>query len=336
MLYKKGDRDDPRNYRPITLLNTDYKIFTVILAARLAKVIHYIASPENTGFVPNRFIVENAHLLKSLQARAEELFANPSPPPHARFGAAFVSLDQEKAFDRASWEYLEVALQDLNFGPFIASCIAIMYNPEVPPTRHLRINGYEGPNFPILSGVAQGDATSPVLYILFTEALTRLINNDTSWSGIPFQIPGSIRRHEHPGISVLAAPNPRRTHSTLVSIKLIQYADDTILCVAFPLVNLPRAFDRVNIYLDATGGKLNVIKCEGFLSGQARESPLRHHSNGYPTVNISSLSVCPTATIFRRPTSGKTLSQKCDHARPLGTRSSPAPPSPGRSLCALS
>ena len=28
MLYKKGGRCDPRNYHPITLLNTDYKIFT--------------------------------------------------------------------------------------------------------------------------------------------------------------------------------------------------------------------------------------------------------------------------------------------------------------------
>ena len=34
-LYKKKERDDPRNYRPITLLNGDYKIFTRVLTRRM-------------------------------------------------------------------------------------------------------------------------------------------------------------------------------------------------------------------------------------------------------------------------------------------------------------
>lgn len=38
-LYKKNDRTDISNYRPITCLNTDYKLFTKILAERFAEVI---------------------------------------------------------------------------------------------------------------------------------------------------------------------------------------------------------------------------------------------------------------------------------------------------------
>jgi len=40
LLFKKKDREDVRNYRPLTMLNTDYKIYTKILANRLKTVVH--------------------------------------------------------------------------------------------------------------------------------------------------------------------------------------------------------------------------------------------------------------------------------------------------------
>ena len=72
VLYKKKDRKDPRNYRPITLLNGDYKILMRVLTARVNKaVVQFVSSPQN-GFVPGGFIVENILLLQMLQAYAEE------------------------------------------------------------------------------------------------------------------------------------------------------------------------------------------------------------------------------------------------------------------------
>lgn len=35
LLYKKGEREDIKNWRPITLLNTDYKIIANVLANRI-------------------------------------------------------------------------------------------------------------------------------------------------------------------------------------------------------------------------------------------------------------------------------------------------------------
>ena len=43
--------------------------------------------------------------------------------------------------------------------------------------------------------------------------------------------------------------------------------------MANPLIGKPRAMYRISRYLSATAGKLNVPKCEGFLTGDARDHP---------------------------------------------------------------
>ena len=63
LLYKKKDRLDPRNYRPLTMLNTDYKIYTKVLANRLKKVVHHFVLEAQKGFVPDAFIAECSMLM---------------------------------------------------------------------------------------------------------------------------------------------------------------------------------------------------------------------------------------------------------------------------------
>ena len=97
MLYKKGDREDPRNYRPITLLNTDYKIFTRVLFKRLLGVVHEFVSETQKGFVPDVLIADATMLLRLVEAYINE-------EPEERKGI-FLFLDMEKAFDRVSYEF---------------------------------------------------------------------------------------------------------------------------------------------------------------------------------------------------------------------------------------
>ena len=54
--FKKGDRLDPRNWRPISLLNVDYKLAARVLAGRLFKVIHLVVADDQTCGVPGRYI----------------------------------------------------------------------------------------------------------------------------------------------------------------------------------------------------------------------------------------------------------------------------------------
>ena len=146
VLYKKKNRDDPRNYRPITLLNGDYKILTRILTRRMNEAVLQFVSPQQNGFVPGGFLPENIMLLKLIQARIEEEDEE----------AMFIFLDMEKAFDRSSWQYLHKALLAIGFDQDFVDYIQLFYSHDTPPSRKLQMNGTLGPSFPLHSGVAQG------------------------------------------------------------------------------------------------------------------------------------------------------------------------------------
>ena len=50
LLYKKGDREDIRNYRPICLLSVLYKLFTKIILARICRTLDEDQPQEQAGF----------------------------------------------------------------------------------------------------------------------------------------------------------------------------------------------------------------------------------------------------------------------------------------------
>ena len=54
MIYKKGNRNDLENWRPISLLNADYKIITKALTNRLKKVIGSIIHPDQSCSIRHR------------------------------------------------------------------------------------------------------------------------------------------------------------------------------------------------------------------------------------------------------------------------------------------
>ena len=61
--HKKGEKNVLQNYRPISLMNTDYKIITIIFAERLQKIIHKQIGNEQTAYIKGQFIGTNARLI---------------------------------------------------------------------------------------------------------------------------------------------------------------------------------------------------------------------------------------------------------------------------------
>lgn len=95
-LYKKNERMDIANYRPITCLNTDYKIFTKALMNCLSKIIANLIHPSQAGFIPRRSIAEQTKLICMMIHYAEAKEIN----------GLIVALDQEKVYDKIDHDYL--------------------------------------------------------------------------------------------------------------------------------------------------------------------------------------------------------------------------------------
>ena len=86
-----------KNWRPITLLNCDYKIATKCIASRIKKVLPKLINNDQTGFMKNRFIGENIRLIDSIinYTNAEQI------------EGLLLFIDFEKAFDSIEWSFIE-------------------------------------------------------------------------------------------------------------------------------------------------------------------------------------------------------------------------------------
>ena len=86
-----------KNWRPITLLNCDYKIATKSIASRIGKVLPKIINNDQTGFLKGRFIGENIILIDSIINYTNT----------AKIPGLLLFVDFEKAFDSIEWSFIE-------------------------------------------------------------------------------------------------------------------------------------------------------------------------------------------------------------------------------------
>ena len=71
-VYKKGDRLNCNNYRPITLLNTPHKIFAVLLNKRLIEKIENKLEDNQMRFRPNRSTIDNIFIVRQIFEKSHE------------------------------------------------------------------------------------------------------------------------------------------------------------------------------------------------------------------------------------------------------------------------
>ncbi|KAL4856066.1 Transposon TX1 uncharacterized protein [Chlorella vulgaris] len=162
VIYKSGDRSEPTNYRPITLLCTDYRLFTKVLALRLNPCLDSIIDREQAAFVPGRHIGENIMALQCL--------------PHLLRGTAasavVVFCDFRKAYDTIDREFLFSAMDALGVGAGFLTLTRLL----LADTRsRAMVNGFTSTPAAFLAGVRQGCPLAPLLYLFIAQALLRLL-----------------------------------------------------------------------------------------------------------------------------------------------------------------
>ncbi|KAG1305043.1 hypothetical protein G6F64_008697 [Rhizopus arrhizus] len=233
LLPKKGDLSDLRNWRPISLINTDAKVFTRLLNGRLLPTVSSLITPFQTGFMRGRFIADNGLFMKLVMDHCSNIDSS----------AVGLLLDQEKAYDRVHPDYLRQVLKRIGIpDSFVDSICRLFFGTCV----RVNVNGFLSGSVPQLRGLLQGDPLSPVLFNLAFEPFLRSVLHDSLFNGVSLPI---------------STPAPVPLPSEMPAVKLLAYADDV-----FCLLNAPSDLDRLiqhyTVYLRASNASLNYSKTQ--------------------------------------------------------------------------
>jgi len=158
LFYKKGDPTLVANYRPISSMNTDCKMYTNLINSRLAPWAVAKLHPDQKGFVPGRLMNEHTRLASEVAHLCD---ATGTP-------GFIVGLDQAKAYDRVDQPWLLQVLVASGLPPDLILLISDLTNNC---KSRVRINSGYSPYFTLKRGVRQGD---PLLCLLFNFSIEPL------------------------------------------------------------------------------------------------------------------------------------------------------------------
>ena len=166
LIHKKDkDRLFLENWRPISLLNTDYKILSKVLTNRLHDVMPLLVNIAQSGYIKGRLMGDSVRTLIDIIEHCQINNQN----------GIMMMVDFSKAFDSLEWSFLFKTLQKMNFGESFIKWVHVLYtNVE----SCILNNGLTSKHFQLQRGVRQGDPLSAYLFILCIEVLnSMLINN---------------------------------------------------------------------------------------------------------------------------------------------------------------
>ena len=157
---KKGDKMICSNYRPITLLNVAYKIFTVLINNRLSSIVESKLEDCQMGFRPNRSTVDNIFIVRQIMEKCHEF----------NIELYSVFIDYTQAFDSV---YRHTIIKCLNNYEIQSKLIKLIANTLQDTKVRVKVNQNYTEKFEILTGVKQGNLLSATLFSIVSEDILK-------------------------------------------------------------------------------------------------------------------------------------------------------------------
>ena len=251
LIHKKDDREILENWRPISLLNTDYKILAFILSSRLQPILGRIINHDQTAYLKKRFIGQNVRLTYDVID-----YANTENIP-----GAILFLDFRKAFDTIEWNFMFKTLEKFNFGTTFVNFTKTLYNACQSSVLN---HGWVSEPLSLKRGIRQGCPVSALLFLLVAEIMATKIRSDQEINGIKIT-------------------NKKWSKE----IRISQVADDTTIFVSNKQ-SIERVIQIVEKYSSVAGLTLNLNKTQGLWIG-ANKNNDQYGTIIWPKTPIKSL-----------------------------------------------
>ena len=160
-LFKKWDQRVYANFRGITLLSVPGKVYSKVLERRVRPIIEPQIEEEQCGFLPGCGTTDQLFTLARILEGAWEY----AYPVYMCF------VDLEKAYDRVPREILWEVLREYRVRGVPTQGPSNLFTPKAKA-----VSGFSAVSqfsFPLGVGLRQGCASSPILFVIFIDRISR-------------------------------------------------------------------------------------------------------------------------------------------------------------------